>query len=301
MRINLISNDNGVGLSQDMRIVKSILKGHTCVIVDLLKHEAILPADINIHFEILNNLNYKSAPVNLFFPNPEWFDFPAMLKGIDLTLCKTRDCEAVFKRLRAKTVFTSFTSEDRYKKFEPVEERVYLHTAGQSGAKGTDTVFKCWKPEYPNIIFSRFNSYNKYLNHNSNLIECFQRLPIEVLIEIQNKSKFHVCPSEYEGFGHYIWEGKSARGIIITTDAPPMSEFVRDGIDGFLVKSFKSRRTKFGRSHFIDPDSFQAVIEKTFELSAEEVEKMRAASRASWEKNDKFFRDKFFKIVESYG
>jgi hypothetical protein len=80
-----------------------------------------------------------------------------------------------------------------------------------------------------------------------------------------------------------------------------MNEFVRDGVDGFLVPSFKSRRNKFGRSHFIEVDNLQEVIEKTFELSDKEIEAMRKASRESWEKNDKFFKNNFIKIVESYG
>ena len=301
MNINLISNDNGVGLSQDMRIVKSILKGHKCTIVDMLKHQQPPKADINIHFEILNNLNYHSAPVNLFFPNPEWFDFPAMLKGIDLVLCKTKDSERIFSRMTRKTVYTSFTSEDHYQPFDEVEQRVYLHTAGQSRAKGTDAVFKAWKQDYPDLILTKLNNFKRYERHPENLLTCFQRIEKPLLLEIQNKCTFHLCPSECEGFGHYIWEAKSCRGIVITTDAPPMNEMVTEGVDGFLVKANISRRVKFARAHTVDVTHLQQVIEKTFTLTDKEIERMRKASRASWERNDKFFKDKLLQIISGYG
>ena len=46
----------------------------------------------------------------------------------------------------------------------------------------------------------------------------------------------YVCPSSTEGYGHYLNEGRSAGGIIITTDAAPMNELVSNGDNGLLVK-----------------------------------------------------------------
>jgi hypothetical protein len=298
MKINLISNDNGVGLSQDMRIIKAILKGHKCAIVDLLKGEQPEKADINIHFELLNNLHYNTAPVNLFFPNPEWFQWPALLKGIDLVMCKTHDCERIFKLWTDKTVFTSFTSEDR-NTGERDDEIVYLHTAGQSAAKGTLTIYQAWKPEYPKLVLTKLMDYKALEKPKDNVFTCFERIPIDILKEFQNKCTFHVCTSEYEGFGHYIWEAKSCGGIIITTKAPPMNEMVTEK-DGFLVTSGRSRRFNFGRLHMIEPKALQEVIEQTMLLTTKQIKDMRAASRQSWEVNDKFFRDKFLKIIRGY-
>lgn len=300
MRINLISNDNGVGLSQDMRIIKSILKGHKCTIVDLLTGQEPKKADINIFFEILNNRFYPSAPVNLFFPNPEWFEWPALLKGIDLVMCKTHDCQRIFKLWTDKTIFTSFTSEDR-NTGQRADEIVYLHTAGQSSAKGTDTIFKAWKPEYPQLILTKLRDFKALEKPKANIHTCFDRIPIEILTEMQNKSTFHVCPSEYEGFGHYIWEAKSCGGIVITTDKPPMNEMVTEGVDGFLVPAVRSRRFHFGRLHMIEVAPLREVIEKTMTLGRKEINVMRLASRANWEANDKMFKDKFLKIIKSYG
>jgi glycosyltransferase involved in cell wall biosynthesis len=213
-------------------------------------------------------------------------------------LWKTRDAVRVFNILNAKTHFTSFTSEDRLKNFTSVNERVYLHTAGQSRTKGTDTVFRAWKKEYPEMIFTKLMEAAQYETHLPNIYTYFDRIPLEVMIELQNKCTFHLCPSEYEGFGHYIWEAKSARGIVITTDKPPMNEMVRDGVDGFLVESKVGKRMNFGRLAFIDLEALRTVIEKTMLLTNLQIKEMRKASRQSWELNDKFFKSELIKVLE---
>jgi glycosyltransferase involved in cell wall biosynthesis len=297
MRINLLSHDNGVGLTQDVKIVKQILDTrYKCTFIDL-RYGQPQPADVNIFFEILDSRFYKSAKYNLLFPNPEWFMWPTLLKGIDLVLCKTRDAVRIFNILNAKTVFTSFTSEDRAKTYNPVNERVYLHTAGQSRTKGTDTVFRSWKREYPEMIFTKLFEAKQYENHLPNIYTYFDRIPLDIMIELQNKAVFHLCTSEYEGFGHYIWEAKSARGIVITTDAPPMSEMVWDGVDGFLVTATRSKRMNYGRLAMVDLEALRACIEKTMLLTNSEIKSMRRASRESWEANDVFFKEQLFKVI----
>jgi glycosyltransferase involved in cell wall biosynthesis len=266
----------------------------------MLKGQEPKKANINIFFEILNNRFYALAPVNLFFPNPEWFEWPALLKGIDLVMCKTHDCQRIFKLWTDKTVFTSFTSEDR-NTGQRADEIVYLHTAGQSSAKGTDVIFKAWKPDYPQLILTKLRDFGALEKPKANVHTCFDRVPIEILTEMQNKSTFHVCPSEYEGFGHYIWEAKSCGGIVITTDKPPMNEMVTEGVDGFLVPAVRSRRFHFGRLHMIEVAPLREVIEKTMLLTTKEIADMRLKSRWVWEDNDKQFKAKFLQIIKSYG
>ena len=61
MKINLLSHDNGVGLTQDVKIVKKILeKKYEVKFIDL-RYDAPERADINIFFEILDQRHYRSA------------------------------------------------------------------------------------------------------------------------------------------------------------------------------------------------------------------------------------------------
>jgi hypothetical protein len=302
MKINLLTHDNGVGLTQDVKIIRKILKGYDCEFIDL-RTGSPTRCDINIFFEHISPKYYSFAKVNLFFPNPEWFEWPHMLRGLDLVLCKTHDCQRIFDTIKSEkdtwqTVYTSFTSEDR-NTGQRAEEIVYLHTAGQSTAKGTDTVFKAWKEDYPILILTKLRDFKYYQRKQDNILTCFERVPLDILKELQNKCTFGVCPSEYEGFGHYIWEGKSCGQIIITTDAPPMNEMVTTD-NGFLIPSGRSRRFNFGRLHSIDPIPFQGVIEKTMLLTPKEISKMRLASRKSWEENDKLFKETFLQIIKDY-
>src|SRR5512137_2382041 len=99
MKINLLSHDNGVGLTQDIRIVKRILEPkHEVSFIDL-RHNDKRKADVNIFFEILDGRHYDNAKYNLFFPNPEWFWWPKQLAGLDMILAKTKDAVKIFEAI----------------------------------------------------------------------------------------------------------------------------------------------------------------------------------------------------------
>lgn len=296
MIINLISKDNGVGLTQDVKIVKSILSEHDCKFFDIHTYRC-RNADINIFFELLDGYFVKFAKVNLFFPNPEWFWFHSELSKMDMVLCKTHDAVKIFKMMGCQTVYTSFTSMDCW---QPVEKyRVYLHAAGQSETKGTQSVFSAWKQDYPELIFTKLWNYEQYHKHFKNIYTYFDFVPEHLLREWQNKCYFHVCPSSYEGFGHYIWEAKSCGGIVITTNGVPMRDFVTNGLDGLLVKPVSHRKMNFASTSLIHFRGLQEVIEKTFNLTDEKLVEMSKASRQAWVENDKYFKEILTKLINS--
>lgn len=295
MKINLITVDNGVGLTQDVRVVKSILKDHDCRFIDIEKGPPET-ADVNIFFEIIHKRFYPYAGVNLFFPNPEWFWFRGYLKGLDLVLCKTRDAERIFKQLGCNTVYTSFTSEDRRRKAE--KQRKYLHLAGQSQNKGTMEVFRAWNNQpLPELVFCKTKAWEIYANHSKNITGVFTRMPDKVLLNLLNACYFHICTSDYEGFGHYIWEAKSCGGIVITTDGEPMSDFVHNGIDGFTVQVARYGRQQLAETKRISVEKLREVVHYTANLTDGELEGMSRASRQAWEENDRFFKTIFRNII----
>lgn len=297
MKINLLSHDNGVGLTQDVRIVKSILNKHEVKFIDL-RHNKFEKADVNIFFEILDGRHYDYARHNLFFPNPEWFWWPKQLAGIDIVLAKTKDAKRIFEAFPVKVEFTSFTSDDRFD-IQILRDRAYLHMAGQSETKGTQTVFANWERNYPQLVFTKLKNFGMYQKRNANVIACFERMPLDLIRTIQNKCVFHICPSEYEGFGHYIWEAKSCGAITLTTDGAPMNEMVTDGVDGFLIKANAKKKMNFAKCSLISGDDFRKVIEKTTKLTDNEILDMRKASRNAWVDNDTFFRTRLNEIIDT--
>lgn len=294
MKINLISVDNGVGLTQDVAIVKQILKGHSCRFFDV-KTGNVQAADVNIFFEIINDRFYRFAPVNLFFPNPEWFWFQRALYGIDLVLCKTMDAVDIFNGLGCNTIYTSFTSRDLRIKNSKKSD-YYLHLAGKSTNKGTREVVEAWTDDMPALILASSKHRWQVGRHVKAI---YDRMSDEELQQLMNICSFHVCPSDYEGFGHYIWEAKSCGGIVITTDGEPMSDFVKDGIDGFTVAVRKRSKQQLAILKHIDPQALRKVVKKAQELTPEQINDMTKQSRISWERNDKFFREIFRKIIDN--
>ena len=297
MKINLITKDNGVGLTQDVKIVRQLLPDHECTFFDVWERKC-QKADINIFFELINDYHISFAKVNLFFPNPEWFWFTSQVNKMDLVMAKTRDAEEIFKRLKCPTVYTSFTSEDRQQPQK--KERVYLHTAGQSDTKGSKAVFNSWKEEYPPLVFSKMRKAGQFRTRQGNIYTFFERMDYDTFLKIQNKCYFHLCPSTYEGFGHYIWEAKSCGGIVITTDGEPMRHFVTEGVDGFLVKGRAHKRMNFAITTEINHHDLQDVIDRTLKLTDKQLVKMSKASRAAWEENDRLFTDIFTNIINTY-
>jgi len=300
MKINIISHDNGVGLTQDIELITSLLKDHQINFVELGGHTSKVVrecpfADVNIFIELLNVFLFRFAKKNVLIPNPEWFWDRHLLKYIDLIIAKTRDAERLFKKMGSRTIFTSFTSKDKLLK-NVEKEDIYMHFAGKSSAKGTKTVFRTWRdnPDLPTLIFGIYENNGIYTQKTSNIWKCFERVPEDDFNIIQNKSLFHVCTSEYEGFGHYIWEGMSCGAIIITTDAIPMKEFVAE--NGVLVPVKKRFRQNLGMMSVIDPEGLIQKVYETMSLSDKEREIMSKKSRKLWVENDQFFRDIFPKI-----
>ncbi|KAJ3260064.1 hypothetical protein HDU77_001527 [Chytriomyces hyalinus] len=119
----------------------------------------------------------------------------------------------------------------------------FYHASGSSGRKGTEPVFECWlkRPELPPLVMIGNNNIKGFGNrltedgkkpHN---IQLFGRLSSTELAKLQRSHAVHLCPSTQEGYGHYINEARSLSSLVLTTNHPPMSEFVEDGVSGVYV------------------------------------------------------------------
>ena len=53
-----------------------------------------------------------------------------------------------------------------------------------------------------------------------------------------------MCPSLIEGWGQYIDEGRRAKSVVVTLNAPPMNELIQNDKTGILVKASKGQSMK---------------------------------------------------------
>lgn len=288
MKINILTVNNGVGLQRDGLILANQLKGHFVKISDMSPRKNLAGRyDINIHCEIvwLNALRY--ATKNYLIPNQEWFnlDWIKHLYKFDCILVKTKHAYELFSKHHHNVKYISFTSNDMWRKSS---KSGVLHVAGKSMAKGTKTIIENWKAEYPKLLLTQ--DRNKSINLNPNIDYRFGRINEDAFVNMLNSHQLHLCTSEVEGWGHYIWEAMSTGAAVITTDAPPMNEY----IDDLLVPYSGKEPMNLGTKYFIDPKGFQSTVEKALDM---DLKAIGYKNRAVYEENDEYFKRAFHEAI----
>lgn len=281
MKIAIYSSDNGVGLTRDASILTNILTkaGHSVWFQDWKERKAIT-ADVNIHLELINTHAVSHAYQNIFIPNPEWYDmqFNGFVKKMDFIFAKTEDCKKIFSRIHQKVYYTGFTSQDRYMPDVKKEVR-FAHFAGKSMLKGTKAVIRASEIAGIQVDIFRYG-----------LSDDEFRLK-------QNKYLIHLCPSEYEGFGHYINEAKSCAAFIITTNHAPMNELITSetGIgvapSGFYIKSLATCAT-------IDTFALAAMLKQVSGVKPGILASIGLKARESYIHSDKLFTNRIIEWFE---
>lgn len=268
--------------------------------------------DINIFIEHCGPQAYldqywAEARFNVFLPNAEWF-FPEWipyLEKVDAVWAKTCDCQRIFSALcPGKVTFTSFTSRDHLR---PVVKEVELfHGPGYSDLKGTKQIMKLWEDERCELPFLHF--YFSEMLIASKTTDLFSSLRVmkymgrwapDEYAQIQNRYRFHLCLSQYEGFGHYIHEAKSTQAVVITTDAPPMNEFVRPEF-GILVPPEAMHQINLAWGARICPDTLGAylrdhILKRIHDES--HWEEMGQRAREDFLNRDRYFRQRIVEVT----
>lgn len=227
MIINLVSKDNGVGLSTDMALLEEMLVGHSVRRVDWESRE-MRNCDVAIFLELFNPrlMRYARRTVGIF--NLEWFEghWVKDLPRFTQLWAKSAETHEMFTRRGLKnSTHTGFLSRDLY---DPSvkRENACLHLQGHSVHKGTEEVLKAWAvsglPPLTIVTAARIRTPPPG-------VTVLGRLSDEDLALEMNKARIHVCPSTTEGWGHYITEALSVKARVVTTDASPMNEHVRPG------------------------------------------------------------------------
>lgn len=252
MLVNLISRDNGVGLSQDMELLEGILRpaGHDVVRVPW-RQRTMRRCQVAIFLELFNPalLPYARHSVGIF--NLEWFDsrWRPWLPRLRQLWAKSAECNTTLRQWGLRNVHhTGFASRDLLD--ATVERQVRcVHLAGHSPLKNTEAVIEAWRrdPGLPPLTIIAANHYDVPPG-----VRVLGRLDHADLVRELNGAAIHLCPSRSEGWGHYITEALSMGALVIATDASPMNEQVRPE-HGLLLPVAATGRRHYAAEHHVDP------------------------------------------------
>jgi glycosyltransferase involved in cell wall biosynthesis len=314
MTVRIISRDNGVGLGRDLQLVAGVLRNAGVDVQTLgfgsdkwviaLRQTALRLAGRRVDTQVfLERVYPRCLPLarrNLLIPNPEWTTpaFQAQLARFDRILCKTRHAVDIFDALGCATSYLGFTSEDR---LDPAvaRERSFFHLAGRSSAKGTQTLLAAWMrhPEWPRLTVVQDVKTAMATAWVSNIDHVVGHLDDARLRRMQNQHQFHLCPSEAEGFGHYLMEGLSVGAIVLATDGAPMNELVTPE-RGVLIRPARTGMLNLAPRYFVDISGIEAAVETSLQMDVARQTSMGEAARRFFLDNDRTFRSRLLQVME---
>ena len=312
-RIQLLGRDNGAGLSRDLALLADALheagaavdahglphRGRIAENLTRLRSAFGAPRyDLNLMLERIRPEFTRAARRNVLVPNPEYFRAKdrAALRGIDEVWVKTRHAVPLFEALGARVRYIGFTSPDRLDRRVP-RRHAFFHGPGRSGNKGTAALVALWAkhPHWPELVVAwrRKRVEPSALPANVRLLRA--HLDDESYRRLQNEHRFHLCPSQTEGYGHYLVEAMSCGAVAVTLDAPPMNELVTPE-RGVLAAARPVGTQDLATLYGWDEGAMRAAIERCIAMGTDESERLSVAARAWYEAN----RDAFpVRLVEA--
>lgn len=326
LRINLISWDNGVGLSRDLDLLGDVLAANGAQVSftrrgrgtwrklgrpikvfaqtqwQAMRHAGRPRFDLNIMLEHVFPEYLPWARATAFIPNPEWCtpSDVAALDAVAVVLAKTQATERLFAARSTATAYIGFTSPDRIDR-DIARQRTFFHLAGRSDNKGTQPLLALWRahPEWPMLTVVQSPRTAKPGAAAANIRHRVDYVADGELRTLQNAHRFHLCPSETEGFGHYLVEAMSVGAVALTLDAAPMNELVQPD-RGILVHASRSGMQNLATTYDFDDAAMAAAIEQLIGMSESEVESRGRAARTWYETNRAGFPQRLFDAVRRF-
>ena len=141
------------------------------------------------------------------------------------------------------------------KRFKPQENKdkcTFFHSSGWGGVnlrKCTDIIFRCFadlSKKYKDISLF-WHSQSDLSRYPDSLLEIIKKYNVKTFFGdvdhpcLYHKGKIHLAVSKLEGLGLYIPEGLACGLPTITTNEPPMNQFV-DNNNGFPVRSISKHK-----------------------------------------------------------
>jgi len=241
----IYTSNTGVGLVSDVDLLQDLLVDYYDIDVVYFDHKFNTTTqfkryDLGIFIQCYSDEYSELNVKNIFIPNEEWLDVNTLphLPKLDKIICKSTFARELLSPYNNNVVNTGFIS---YNKNIPHVQRkdTFLHLGGKSWQKGTEAVLKTFnKNNLPlTFIHSNKNYDNLPKEENINFISDF--VDSSKLDTILNENTIHVCPSVYEGWGHYVYEALSTGALVYVTKIPMFLEFLDPELVIFLNCTFQ--------------------------------------------------------------
>ncbi len=303
LTINIISNVlyNGAGKEADTLILKNAFEksGHCVNLCSFDQEDQIPSAHINVFLAHCKFDLFSKAALNWLIPNPETCRINiGDLQKFDLVICKTEECLRIFTPLCKEVYFLGFTSFDKYQPTITKDFSKYIHVAGKSPWKGTEEILNVWTNHFgmPNLILITSKNQGQGIIDKKSIEIIHKHLPDDLLLSLQNECGVHLCPSKTEGFGHYLMEAMSAQAVVITTDAPPMNEFIKD--KRCLVKYCHTHKQHYGTMYKVDEQSLAETVSLLKQLPVEELHHIAKINREEYLRRKNAFKHNFENLMQ---
>lgn len=253
MRVAIVTNTtNGAGLQRDYELLRRLLeaRGHEVEGIHF-KQPIAFDADLAIFLEVVVPELLELAPVNWAVPNPEWWFKGWPVQRFDRVLCKTHDATRIFRGLVGdRAAYLGWEANDWYDPDVPRAPK-FLHVAGKSRSKNTAAVIGGARRAGVDVTI---------------IAEGHRRVSDAELYELLNSHTFCLLPSAYEGYGHSLHEAMACAMVIITTQAPPMTE-IRPAI---YVTPLSQRQHHLGPMHLVTDRAVARAIRQALALTPED-------------------------------
>lgn len=293
MKIVVYRKDNGVGLTNDGLILQYFLiqNKHQVILSD---PDNFVQGDLAFHLEIPCWRSLKTNIPNILIPNQDWWlwDTVGLTRFTEIA-CKTYGGVKLFKQFNDNTSYLGFTSRNRgVANF--TKKHSFLHIAGKSTLKGTKQVIAAWKKEFPKLTI--VDAVGRYSINSDNINYIVGYLPENELIRLQQNILYHIQCSEIEGYGHVLGESNSTGNLLITTNAPPMNEFIAACYTSYSNKTIYNMGVRFTP----DVKSIQKCVENVLEMKYKDIVEKGKEARLSFLTNRKIFINRLERLVKKY-
>jgi glycosyltransferase involved in cell wall biosynthesis len=115
---------------------------------------------------------------------------------------------------------------------------------------------------------------------------------------LQNRHLFHLCPSEVEGFGHYLAEAMSVGAVVITTNGAPMNELVQPE-RGLLVAPVSRRSENLATRYGVDAAGIEQAVAQALAMSDAQRVRTGEAARRFFLEMGAGFQQRLIQVVDA--